>query len=332
MHFGARAVALRVPSAPTLNNRERIPIAIGESGEIPVDMFAITNKRLFRTCCTHPAYPRWPTPIVSSYWIRRMLKHLKELDRILRGERTSLGALRDGSINYSLSGIALVLTVLGLVYGFCMGWFALFNRIEPASGDPEWRQVLASMIKVPALFLLTLVVTFPSLYVFNTLVGSRLRSEAVLKLLIAAMAVTMAVLASFGPIVAFFSVTTESYSFVVLLNVLLFSAAGVLGCTFLLQTLQRLTVAQAPEPPLLAVPPIVAAEDGPIASPLPMPQSGALDRLEGHVLGPHVKGVFRIWIIVFGLVGAQMAWILRPFIGQPNQAVYVAAASGIKLL
>lgn len=44
---------------------------------------------------------------------------------------------------------------------------------------------------------------------------------------------------------------------------------------------------------------------------------GALERLEGHVLGPHVKAVFRIWIVVFGLVGAQMAWILRPFIGNP---------------
>jgi hypothetical protein len=161
-----------------------------------------------------------------------MLKLLKELDRILRGDRTNLTALRAGTIEYPLGGIAIILIALGMVYGFCMGWFALFNRVEPASGDPEWRQVLASMIKVPALFLLTLIVTFPSLYVFNTLVGSRLRSEAVLRLLIAAMAVTMAVLASFGPIVAFFSVTTESYSFIVLLNVLLFSAAGVLGCTF----------------------------------------------------------------------------------------------------
>ena len=46
---------------------------------------------------------------------------------------------------------------------------------------------------------------------------------------------------------------------------------------------------------------------------------GALDRLDGHVLGPHVKTVFRIWVLVFGLVGAQMAWVLRPFIGAPGQ-------------
>jgi hypothetical protein len=28
--------------------------------------------------------------------------------------------------------------------------------------------------------------------------------------------------------------------------------------------------------------------------------------------------VFRIWVIVFGLVGAQMSWMLRPFIGDPR--------------
>jgi hypothetical protein len=32
-----------------------------------------------------------------------------------------------------------------------------------------------------------------------------------------------------------------------------------------------------------------------------------------------VKNVFRVWIIVFGLVGAQMSWVLRPFIGSTNK-------------
>ena len=35
-------------------------------------------------------------------------------------------------------------------------------------------QWLATTLKVPALLFLTLAVTFPSLYVFNALVGSRL--------------------------------------------------------------------------------------------------------------------------------------------------------------
>jgi hypothetical protein len=36
------------------------------------------------------------------------------------------------------------------------------------------------------------------------------------------------------------------------------------------------------------------------------------------VLGANVKTVFRCWVILFGLVGAQMGWVLRPFIGRPG--------------
>jgi hypothetical protein len=53
------------------------------------------------------------------------------------------------------------------------------------------------------------------------------------------------------------------------------------------------------------------------AMPPPLPP-GALDRLHGEVLGRRVKTVFRIWVLVFGLVGAQMGWVLRPFIGNPH--------------
>ena len=32
------------------------------------------------------------------------------------------------------------------------------------------------------------------------------------------------------------------------------------------------------------------------------------------------RTIFRVWVIIYGLVGAQMGWILRPFIGAPDQA------------
>jgi hypothetical protein len=147
---------------------------------------------------------------------------------------------------------------------------------------------------------------------------------AVLRLLIGSLAVMLAVLASLGPIVAFFSVSTTSYAFIKLLNVLVFALSGFLGLAFLLQTLHRMSIVDQIEF-ARAVPPAPPHPDDlldPSAPPPPRaapPSIGALDRLEGHVLGPHVKTVFRIWVIVFGLVGAQMAWVLRPFIGAPDQ-------------
>ncbi|MCY2952941.1 MAG: hypothetical protein NTU53_13345 [Planctomycetota bacterium] len=53
--------------------------------------------------------------------------------------------------------------------------------------------MIATTFKVPLLFFLTLLITFPSLYVFNALVGSRLLIRSVLRLLVASLAVILAV-------------------------------------------------------------------------------------------------------------------------------------------
>ena len=184
-------------------------------------------------------------------------------------------------------------------------------------------QLLATTIKVPALFYLTLLVTFPSLYVFNALVGSRLTLTSVLRLLVASLAVNLAVLASLGPIVLFFSLSTKTYAFIQLLNVVIFTVAGVLGLIFLLQTLHRLiTVGDRSLPGEMATNPGEpgnALEDTVSETPgtgkLELPS--ALDMPEGQSLGRHTRSVFRCWVIVFALVGAQMGWVLRPFIGNP---------------
>jgi hypothetical protein len=247
-----------------------------------------------------------------------MWNSIRHLDRLLRGEATNLNALRGGMLNVPIVGLTLLIVVLGMIYGACMGLFAILG-----SGSGKWVQIPASMAKVPALFLLTLLVTFPSLYVFNALVGSRLTFGAVLRLLVGSLAVMLAVLASLGPIVAFFSVSTTSYAFIKLLNVLVFALSGFLGLTFLLQTLHRISVADQIEYARRAtpVPPVEGTPAVPpeLAEPPITTSVGALDRLEGQMLGPHVKAIFRIWVIVFGLVGAQMAWVLRPFIGAPGQ-------------
>lgn len=152
----------------------------------------------------------------------------RDLDRILRGEATSPLALHLGEVNVPVGGLSVVLTFLDMVYGACMGTYAIF-RGSPSAG---W-QVLASVLKVPAHFFLTLAVTLPLLYVFNALVGSRLSVRSVVQLLVAALAVIMAVLASLGPIVAFFSASTTSYAFMQLLNVAVFAVSGLLGMSFL---------------------------------------------------------------------------------------------------
>ncbi len=300
-----------------------------------------------------------------------MKSWFKQLDDILRGRSTQASKLSNGKFDFSVGGIIVLVLLLGVVYGICMGSFALIRGFE--SEDPQviadcWMQMLASAIKVPALFLLTLVITFPSLYVFNALIGSQLRIVSVLKLLIAALGVNLAVLASLGPIVAFFSASTPSYPFIVLLNVVVFAISGFLSLAFLFQTLNRLTVTSRPryqqrwqqnpqyhtqQPTAPYTPPVVveltsppeenAQSDGasddsaggsseptqsPAANEMVMaeatdvqqtPEHGPLENPEGFGLGRHVRLIFCCWVLVYGLVGAQMGWVLRPFIGTPDK-------------
>jgi hypothetical protein len=99
----------------------------------------------------------------------------------------------------------------------------------------------------------------------------------------------------------------------VLLNVAVFAISGFLGLTFLLRTLHRLTVVRDEFPVTPPAPETPPAEAPP--SPATKPPQGALDALDGRNVSRDVKTVFRLWIIIFGLVGAQMSWVLRPFIG-----------------
>jgi hypothetical protein len=246
---------------------------------------------------------------------------------VLKGDATKPAALRAGTVDVQTGGLTVLLIVLGALYGGCMGAFALVSRWGTPTVAGGWVQMGYSAAKVPMLFFLTLLITFPSLYVFNALVGCRLAFAAVVRLLVAALGVTLAVLASFGTIVVFFSLCTTSYPFMVLLNVVMFAVAGVLGMNFLLQTLHRLAIArggvsEAPAPVVGSDATAPAPQAPEVYPPLPPAVNpGALDRVPGQTVGRGVRTVFAIWVLVFGLIGAQMGWVLRPFIGAPNAPV-----------
>jgi hypothetical protein len=252
-----------------------------------------------------------------------MRRWLNELDRILRGEATRLDALREDSFKIPLRGLLVVILLLTAWYGACMGFFAGFREEGPC-----FMQWLAGIVKVPAMFFVTLAVTFPSLYVFNALVGSRLSFAAVFQLLVGSLAVNVAVLASLGPIVAFFSVSTTSYPFILLLNVLVFVVSGALGSSFMLRTLHRLSAAQQMSLPLVPRPDRRPSEEerqqaideqsSPLKAQL-AEETLATKGKQGHAIDRRVRTVFVCWTMVFGLVSAQMAWVLRPLLGNPAE-------------
>lgn len=228
---------------------------------------------------------------------------LTTTDRLLRGGFTRPDDLRQGRIRAPLTALVGLGLGLGAIYGAFMG---LFGILRPE--NPEPLQLLATTLKVPLLFLLTLVVTFPSLYVVSALANSRLRAPDTLRLLLVAVAVNLALLASFGPVTAFFTLSTESYPFMVVLNVTFFTIAGLVGLTFLRRALAHVF---APSTDL----PVEAAHEASeqAAAAAPAPVAPAKRRK-----GSRARRIFAAWTLIYAVVGAQMGWILRPFIGDPR--------------
>lgn len=254
----------------------------------------------------------------------------RDLDTILR--RQSEG---ETGIERSLGRLVLMIALCGGLYGSFIGWFSV-----KSFGWPGWLQLGAAAVKVPLLFLLTLAVTFPSLYLFSALLDTPLGFRQTLRLLLTAILVTLSAAASFGPILGFFTVSTESYAFMLLLNVGLLGAAAIIGMAFLLVRLRGAERVDVPEEE-------TGAGDG---------QDGAhkseeLDVSESREEGrspdapsrvaawarsreipaqslPHISarrgmGLLQLWIVIYGLVGVQMAWILRPFIGNPDSPLSI---------
>ena len=237
--------------------------------------------------------------------IGELRTYATEVDGTLRGHYTTRDALRSGEIAYSARRLVLACIALGMLYGLCMGSYAWMRGArEPGL------QLVASTVKVPMLFLLTLVVTFPSLYVFSALAGSRLAAMPTLRLLLIAITVNLAVLAGFGPVVSFFASCTRSYAFIKLLNVTMFAIAGFLSLVLLRRSLHH------------------AFESDEVAEVVPDEERSGEDQESGGSkwnatrtrrarTDRRAKGVFVVWILMYSVVGAQMGWVLRPFIGTP---------------
>jgi len=152
----------------------------------------------------------------------------RKLDGLLRGNGVLSGAGEASEVDFPAPTSLKLTLLLGAIYGACMGLFSL-----SAGQHLAWLQLVASALKLPLLFLATLAVTFPALYVFSVLGGSRLGLVSLLRAILVAILVMLAVSASLSPVLAFFTLGTTSYSFMVLLNVALLGTAGLIGLRFL---------------------------------------------------------------------------------------------------
>ncbi|MBD2485752.1 actin-binding WH2 domain-containing protein [Planktothrix sp. FACHB-1365] len=175
-------------------------------------------------------------------------------------------------------GVKLKPKLIGLLISSTV-FFGIYGAIIGSSSSPL--QALVSAIKLPALYLLTLVICFPTLYFFNVMFGSKRTFEQYLTLLMTAMAMISVLMFGFAPVSLFFLLSTKDYDFFLLLNVLIMTITGGLGIQFFYQGMQYLF----------------------------------LEDPEGKDLR---LNILRFWLGLYAFVGTQLGWTLRPFFGSPG--------------
>lgn len=214
---------------------------------------------------------------------------------------------------------------------------------------------LTSAVKLPLLFLVTLAICLPTLYLFNLVFGARLSVRQSLALVMVALTVTAMLALAFAPISLFFLITAPDYSFFKLLNVAILALSALVGLRFLTGGMRVLNEhgllapaksgtevapvspapAQASEPvpaPTAASAPVAAAVGNGGTATLAVPAPAAVQVPPGYVLqpvrqmqprpvrqpAPPSMTLLYVWILLFGFVGTQLAWTLRPFFGSPG--------------
>ncbi len=107
----------------------------------------------------------------------------------------------------------------------------LYGAVLGASNS--FAQALSSTIKLPLLFLATLAICLPTLYLFNLVFGAKLSMMQAVTLILVAVTVTAVLTLAFAPISLFFLISAHSYAFFKLLNVAILTLTAIVGLRFL---------------------------------------------------------------------------------------------------
>ena len=169
--------------------------------------------------------------------------------------------------------LAMYAIVCGGFYGAVMGTFG------GVSGE-RLLQVAYSATKVPMLLGSTFLLSLPSFYVFQSLLGLRGDFARSIHALLATQAAMAIFLASLAPLVAVWYTTSDDYPRAVFFNGVVFAVASVSAQRILSRHYHHLIVQ---------------------------------DRRHRLSLAA--------WLAVYIFVGIQLAWTLRPFIGNPREEV-----------
>ncbi|MBW4685988.1 actin-binding WH2 domain-containing protein [Nostoc sp. B(2019)] len=198
------------------------------------------------------------------------IKYFAVLIELLRDRNGFLEEVRQGTrLPNKIISLLVCSSIFLAIYGGIIGAYH------------SWMQALSSAIKLPALYLITLLICIPTLYFANIIFGSKRTFGQHLALVLTAVSVTSVLLFSFAPITLFFLITTNNYQFLILLNVFLFAITGFIGISSLYHATSLV---------------------------LEQENEGSNTR----------QKILQFWLFLYAFVGSQLGWTLRPFFGTPD--------------
>lgn len=160
----------------------------------------------------------------------------------------------------------LFILLFTFIYGIVMGSYNGFL------------QSMVTGIKIPCLIFLSLLICFPALFVIQYMIGSTLTIYQMANIILSGFLVFSTISLSFAPIVIFFMITSDNYSFIKLLHVAIFVFSGI----FAVKTITE----------------------------------GLTFSCEKKNIYPKLgMKIFKIWVVILAFVSSQLAWSLRPFVG-----------------
>ena len=145
-------------------------------------------------------------------------------------------------------------------------------------------QIISSAFKLPALYLLTLLICLPTLYFMDIVLGSKRTFSQYVALLLASMAMISVMLFGFAPVTLFFRLSIDDYWFFLLLNIIILGFTGVVGVRFFYKSMMAL-----------------------------------MEKESAEKISANRHKLIKAWLFLYGFVGSQLGWTLRPFVGTPGE-------------
>ena len=160
--------------------------------------------------------------------------------------------------------------------------FAFFYGVVMGSYH-SFLQAVAAGVKVSLLFTLVLAICFPAFFIIQYILGSKLKFSQMISIVLSGFVLTTSIMISFAPIVVIFLLTGSNYYFLQLLHIAIFILSGIFGMKTIVDALRF--------------------------------------SCEKKNIYPHTGVVvFRFWVVILAFVGIQLAWNLRPFLGDRGES------------